>query len=51
MRQAQRRSSPAKAVFDIEYTMISTVCPAANVANFDTILKKLALGAWRVACR
>jgi len=42
----------SKAVFGIEYTgASSSVCAAANAANFDTNLKKLDLGAWRVACR
>jgi hypothetical protein len=42
----------SKAVFGIEYTGSSAaVCAAANAANFDTHLKKLDLGAWRVACR
>ena len=42
----------SKAVFGIEYSgSTSTVCAAANAANFDTDLKKLDLGAWRVACR
>jgi hypothetical protein len=42
----------SKAVFGIEYTgSSSTVCAAANGANFDTNMKQLDLGAWRVACR
>jgi hypothetical protein len=42
----------AKPVFGIEYSgSTGTVCPAANAANFDTDIKKLALDAWRVACR
>jgi hypothetical protein len=42
----------AKAVFGIEYSGASSaVCAAANAANFDTNLKKLDLGVWRVACR
>ncbi len=42
----------SKAVFGIEYTgSSSTVCAAANAANFDTNMKKLDLGTWRVACR
>ena len=41
-----------KPVFGIEYaTSTSTVCPSANAANFDTDLKKLDLGAWRLPCR
>jgi hypothetical protein len=42
----------SKAVFGIEYSgSTGTVCAAANAANFDTNLKELDLGAWRVACR
>jgi len=42
----------AKAVFGIEYSgSTNTVCAAANAANFDTDLKMLDLGAWRIACR
>src|SRR6185503_10806881 len=43
-----------KAVFDIEYgeaSLSSTVCPPSNTRNFDTIIKKLELDAFRVACR
>lgn len=41
-----------KAVLGIEYTgSQSTVCPIANSMNFDTLLKHLALDAYRVACR
>jgi hypothetical protein len=42
----------SKAVFGIEYTgSTASVCAAANAVNFDTDIKKLALDAWRVACR
>lgn len=43
-----------KAVFDIEYgdaSLSSAVCPPSNMRNFDTIIKKLELDAFRVACR
>jgi hypothetical protein len=43
-----------KAVFDIEYgdaSLVSAVCPPSNARNFDTIIKKLELDAFRVACR
>jgi hypothetical protein len=41
-----------KSVFGIEYSGSTTsVCAAANAANFDTDVKKLDLGVWRVACR
>jgi hypothetical protein len=39
-------------VFGIEYTgSTSSVCAAANAANFDTNMKKLDLAAWRMPCR
>ena len=42
----------SKPVFGIEYTgSSSTVCAAANAANFDTNMKKLDLAAWRMPCR
>lgn len=43
-----------KAVFHVEYgpaALATTVCPAANAGNFDTLIKNLDLDAWRVACR
>jgi hypothetical protein len=43
-----------KAVFNVEYgaaSLAQSVCPAANRRNFDTLVKKLDLDAWRVACR
>jgi hypothetical protein len=46
--------SANKAVFQVEYgasSLATTVCPKANAANFDTLIKNLNLDAWRVACR
>jgi hypothetical protein len=43
-----------KAVFNVEYvaaSQASTLCPKANALNFDTLIKKLDLDAWRVSCR
>lgn len=43
-----------KAVFHVEYgteALSTSVCPAANARNFDTLIKRLELDAWRVACR
>ncbi len=43
-----------KAVFHVEYgtaALATTVCPAANARNFDTLIKNLDLDGWRVACR
>jgi len=43
-----------KAVFQVEYgdaTLADTVCSQANAHDFDTLIKKLELGAWRVPCR
>ncbi len=43
-----------KAVFQVEYgsaSLANTVCPEANAANFDTLIKMMDLGSWRVACR
>lgn len=43
-----------KAVFQVEYvaaSQASTLCPKANAANFDMLIKKLDLDAWRVSCR
>jgi hypothetical protein len=43
-----------KAVFEVEYgdaTLASTICPQANAANFNTLIKDLNLDSWRVACR
>ncbi len=41
-------------VFEIEYgdaPLVSTVCPPAIARNFDTLVKHLALDAFRIACR
>jgi hypothetical protein len=44
-----------KAVFQVEYTedgeTTAVFCPQDNQANFDGLLKNLALGSWRQACR
>jgi hypothetical protein len=43
-----------KAVFHVEYGdagLAAQVCPDANRRNFDTLIKRLDLDAWRVACR
>jgi len=43
-----------KAVFNAEYgdaALADTVCPDANASNFDALIKRLELDAWRVACR
>ena len=43
-----------KPVLQVEYgsaSLVSTICPKANQRNFDTLIKRLDLGAWRVACR
>jgi hypothetical protein len=46
--------SANKAVFQVEYgsaSLATSVCPKANLSNFDTLIKNLDLDAWRVACR
>jgi hypothetical protein len=41
-----------KPVFNVEYKLdIDEFCPQANAMNFNSLKKKLSLGAWRVACR
>jgi hypothetical protein len=43
-----------KAVLQVEYggaSLARSVCPKANARNFDTQIKELDLGPWRVACR
>jgi len=43
-----------KAVFQVEYgnaSLAERICPQANALNFDTLIKKLELDAWRVPCR
>lgn len=43
-----------KAVFEVEYgspSLSSSVCPKANAANFDTLIKNLSLDAQRTSCR
>ncbi|MEX0832638.1 MAG: endo alpha-1,4 polygalactosaminidase [Actinomycetota bacterium] len=41
-----------KPVFQVEYDMsTSAFCPKANAMNFNSLKKKLNLGAWRLACR
>jgi hypothetical protein len=42
-----------KAVFSVEYgaaSLADTVCPQASALGFDTLIKKLDLDVWRVAC-
>jgi hypothetical protein len=42
----------AKAVFNVEYKLSTNqFCPAANALTFNSLKKRLDLGAWRVACR
>jgi hypothetical protein len=43
-----------KAVFQVEYgpaELATTVCPDANAAGRDALIKQLDLGAWRISCR
>lgn len=43
-----------KAVFHVEYGDQSTanrICSQANAMNFDSLVKRLDLGVWRIACR
>ncbi len=43
-----------KAVLQVEYggsSLASSVCSKANAQNFDTLVKRLDLDAWRIACR
>jgi hypothetical protein len=43
-----------KAVFQVEYgdaRVASRICPKANALSFDSLVKKLDLGATRIACR
>jgi hypothetical protein len=41
-----------KPVFQVEYRVPSgRFCPKANKRNFNSLRKRLALGAWRVPCR
>jgi hypothetical protein len=43
-----------KAAFEVEYgtqTLASSVCPQANAANLDTLIKDMNLDAFRVSCR
>lgn len=43
-----------KAVFQVEYgneSLATSVCPRANQLDFDTLIKRLSLNAWRVSCR
>ncbi len=39
-----------KPVFHVEYTTPKRACDAPDAAGFSTIVKKLALGAWRRTC-
>ena len=43
-----------KAVFEVEYgtqSLAASVCPRANALGFDTLIKRLELDAFRIACR
>ncbi len=43
-----------KAVFQVEYgdeSLAESICPKAESLDFDTLIKKLELDAWRVSCR
>ncbi len=41
-----------KPVFQVEYDLaVADFCPKANGRNFNSLKKKLSLGAWRIACR
>lgn len=43
-----------KAVFQVEYgaaSLADEICPQANALDFDTLIKRLELDAWRVPCR
>ncbi|MEX0991644.1 MAG: endo alpha-1,4 polygalactosaminidase [Actinomycetota bacterium] len=41
-----------KAVFQVEYDLaVADFCPKANAKDFNSLKKKLSLGAWRVPCR
>ncbi|RME21663.1 MAG: endo alpha-1,4 polygalactosaminidase, partial [Deltaproteobacteria bacterium] len=43
-----------KAVFQIEYggqSLADRICPRANAMNFDTLIKRIDLDAWRISCR
>jgi hypothetical protein len=43
-----------KAVFEVEYgaaSLATSICPKANTANLDTLIKDLDLDAFRVSCR
>lgn len=43
-----------KAVFQVEYGnagLADSICPRANALDFDTIIKRMDLDAWRVSCR
>jgi hypothetical protein len=43
-----------KAAFEVEYgtsSLVSSVCPRANAANLDTLIKDMNLTATRISCR
>jgi hypothetical protein len=43
-----------KAVFNVEYgdmSLVASVCPDANQRGFDTLIKQMDLGSFRIACR
>lgn len=47
-------TAAGKPVFEIEYgtqALATTVCPKANALGFESLVKNLALDAWRISCR
>ena len=47
-------TAAGKPVFEIEYgtqALATAICPAANGLGFETLVKHLALDAWRISCR
>lgn len=47
-------TAAGKAVFHVEYgdaASAATVCPDANARNFDTLIKRMSLDGFRIACR
>lgn len=47
-------TAAGKPVFEIEYgtqALATAICPTANGLGFETLVKHLALDAWRISCR
>lgn len=47
-------TAAGKPVFEIEYgtqALATSVCPMADALGFETLVKHLALDAWRISCR